>query len=151
MNQKTLVESIYESDEASPGLLFWRAFYNWQRQIRMALDPLDVTQVQYAIMAALSYLASDNMPVIQQDIAETLGTDKMMVSDVIKTLVKKTFILRRGHPRDARAYALSLTALGTKKLKACVPLVEGVDERFFRSTGKYYPHFFESIKILSKR
>ena len=66
---KKLEGSIYESDQVSPGLLFWRAFHNWQRLIRSELEKCGITQVQYAILAALSYLTAGDREVTQQDIA----------------------------------------------------------------------------------
>ena len=100
-------------------------------------------------MAALFYLGSDGTLVNQQDVANALAMDKMMVSDVVKKLLKKKYLARHPHPHDARAYALSLTAIGKNKLKICVPLVEAIDETFFRSTGAYYSHFFKALQILA--
>lgn len=150
MTNKRLTQSIYENDQTSPGLLFWRSFYNWQRFIREALDPLNVTQVQFSIMAALYYLSSDKSAVTQQDIANTLSMDKMMVSDVVKTLLKKKYFERQPHPHDARAHSLFLTPAGRERLRKCVPLVEAIDEKFFRSTGSNYESFFEALRMLAR-
>ncbi len=149
LKNKTLVNSIHANEHSSPGLLFWRAFYNWQRLIRVALDPHDLTQGQYSILAALSYLASDGSIVSQQDIAKTLAMDKMMVSDIVKILLRKKYLQRKKHPLDARAFALSLSSLGKTKLQKCIPLVEKNDEDFFKSTGKHYKDFFSALKILA--
>ena len=148
-SQKKLIDSIHKSGEASPGLLFWRSFNNWQRRIRNALEAHDLTQVQYSIMAAVFYLGSDGTLVTQQGVANALVMDKMMVSDVIKILLKKKNLLRQPHPDDARAYALSLSSIGKKTLKLSVPLVESIDEEFFRSVGTHYSHFFQGLKILA--
>lgn len=147
---KKLVNSIHADEHSSPGLLFWRAYFNWQRLIRVELEPHDLTQGQYSILAALAYLSSDSSVVSQQDIAKTLAMDKMMVSDIVKILLRKKFIQRKNHPDDARAFALSLSSLGKTKLQTCVPLVEQVDEKFFKSTGKHYKDFFSALLILAK-
>ena len=93
MPHKRLAQSIYDTDYASPGLLFWRAFFNWQKLIRIALEPHNLTQGQYAILAAISFLSSDRSMVSQQDVANQLAMDKMMVSDIVKSLIKKKFII----------------------------------------------------------
>lgn len=147
--KKVLRHSIYEKDERSPGLLFWRSFQNWQRRIRVVLDPVGVTQVQYSILAATSYLASDGSIVMQQDVANALSMDKMMVSDVVKILLRKKFLQRHPHPEDARAYALALTSFGNRTLNQCVPLVESVDEDFFGSLGTQHKNFMACLKTLS--
>lgn len=148
--KKSLTDSLYTSDKESPGLLFWRAFYNWQAHIRLALAPHEVTQGQYSVMAALSYLSSDGASVKQQDIAQALAMDKMMVSDLVKALLRKKYVSRVPHPSDARAYALAPTALGTKKLRICVPIVESIDETFFRAAGTNYTGLFQGLSILAK-
>lgn len=126
-----LEDSRYASAEASPGYLFWKAFYTWQRKIRSQLDVLKITQSQYAILATLSYLASEKTDVSQQDLANQLSMDKMMVSDVVKTLERKSLIVREDHLTDGRAFALKLTPRAKKLVKKATPVVEGVDEAFF--------------------
>jgi len=74
----------------------------------------------------------------------------MMVSDVVKTLLKKKYLERHPHPHDARAHSLSLTPIGKERLRKCVPLVEAIDEKFFRSTGSTYECFFDALRILAK-
>jgi DNA-binding MarR family transcriptional regulator len=57
--------------------------------------------------------------------------DKMMVSDVVKTLESKSLIVRQKGLVDKRAFSLRATADALKLLKNATPLVEGVDEAFF--------------------
>jgi DNA-binding MarR family transcriptional regulator len=129
--QKVLAGSIYESDEASPGFLFWKAYNTWSRLIRLELESLNLTQVQYSILAAVNYLGSVGEYVSQQDVSNQLSMDKMMVSDVAKALEKRKLLIRKPHPNDGRAVCLHLTADARQKLKRAVPVVESADERFF--------------------
>lgn len=126
-----LDNSRYASANASPGYLFWKTFYAWQRQMRLELDSLGITQVQYAILASLRFLSAENDTVSQQNIADHLAMDKMMVSDVVKTLESKSLIVRQKGLVDKRAFSLRATADALKLLKNATPLVEGVDEAFF--------------------
>lgn len=150
MPQKKLAHSIYETDHASPGLLFWRAFFNWQRLIRAALEPHNLTQGQYAVLAALYFIGSDESVVTQQNIADQLAMDKMMVSDVVKSLLKKGLLNRKSHPEDARAKALSITPQGKAVLRKSVPIVEAVDEKFFQSIEGDYPEFLKGLRTLAR-
>lgn len=123
--------SLYEKAEVSPGFLFWKTFNSWNRLLRAELEKLGLTQAQYSILAATSYLGSTNDVVSQQSVATQLSMDKMMVSDVVKTLEKKKWLLRKPHPADARAFSLHLTSEAKQLLKQATPKVEEVDERFF--------------------
>lgn len=131
-----LKNSRYKNAEQSPGFLFWKTFFSWQRHMRLKLDEIGITQVQYSIMATASYLNSKGEDVSQQDVANTLSMDKMMVSDVIKTLEKKSFITREKSSVDARAFVLKLTPQAKKILEKATPLVESVDEEFFGNLTK---------------
>ena len=144
-----LIGSTYKSDHSSPGLLFWRSFLNWQRTLRQQLESYGITQAQYSVLAALYYLTSSGSEVTQQDIANQLSMDKMMVSSLVKTLTAKKFIQRKEHSSDARAYALQITKAGVAKIQQCVPIVESADEKFFRSTGDRYQFFVECLRILA--
>ncbi len=135
--------SRYQTAEQSPGYLLWKTFYAWQRQMRMHLDPLKITQVQYSILATLSYLSSSGEPISQQAIANQLSMDKMMVSDVVKTLEKKKFLVRDKNPMDARASSLHLTSMARKILEKATPVVEDADEVFFGKLEKT-----ERLKII---
>ncbi len=126
-----LAGSSYKKAEASPGFLFWKAFNSWSRLLRLALDKLELTQVQYSIMAAVSYLSSVDEHVSQQDISKQLAMDKMMVSDVVKTLEGKGWLKRMPHPSDGRAITLRLTSDGGTHLGKAIPVVEAIDEDFF--------------------
>lgn len=130
-SRRSLENSIYENDVASPGFLFWKTFNAWSRSIRHELERIDLTQVQYSILAAVSYLASTGEPISQQDVSNQLSMDKMMVSDVVKTLEKKKLLLRREHPSDGRSVSLHLTPEARRLLRLATPIVESADERFF--------------------
>jgi DNA-binding MarR family transcriptional regulator len=130
-DERSLEGSRYDAAEASPGYLFWRASSAWTRLLRAELDKHDLTQAQYAVLAATAYLGGQADAVSQQDVATHLGMDKMQVSDVAATLERRKLLVRKPHPGDGRARALGLTAAARKRLAAVVPAVEAADERFF--------------------
>ena len=136
--------SGYDKAEASPGFLFWRAFNDWSHSLRVELEKIGLTQAQYSILAAVSYLGSAAEVVSQQDVSNQLSMDKMMVSDVVKTLEKKGMLKRNPHPYDGRAVALQLTFEARRALKVAIPLVEAIDEGFF---GKLGP---DKLKVLKQ-
>ena len=150
MPSRPLDDSRYESAEASPGYLFWKAFHAWQRHMRASLDPLGITQVQYSILATASYLASNTDSVSQQDVANQLSMDKMMVSDVVKTLERRSLLSRQRSATDGRAFVIELTREGKSLLKQATPAVESVDEKFFGVlTKKARRRLMESLAELA--
>lgn len=143
-SKRSLKGSLYKKDETSPGFLFWKAFNVWSRLVRLELEKINLTQAQYSILAAVSYLGSTEEHVSQQDVASQLSMDKMMVSDVAKTLEGKKLLLRKPHPHDGRSFSLYLTSEARHLLKQAVPLVEATDKAFF---GALKP---EQIKLFSR-
>lgn len=99
--------------------------------MRAKLDPLGITQVQYSILATASYLASASGSVSQQDVANQLSMDKMMVSSVVKTLEARALVIRTRSATDGRAFSMVLTRTARDLLKKVTPAAEGVDEEFF--------------------
>src|SRR6266478_2890485 len=65
------------------------------------VEPLGLTQVQYSILAATSYLESAEH-VTQQNVSDQLSMDKMIVSEVVKTLEKRNFLTRKPHSGPER-------------------------------------------------
>ncbi|HEY3629387.1 MAG TPA: MarR family winged helix-turn-helix transcriptional regulator, partial [Jatrophihabitantaceae bacterium] len=83
----------------SLGLLLWRATLRWQRAITAALRPLDLTHVQFVLLASSWWLTSvaGETP-SQRRVAEHAGTDPMMTSQVLRALEAKGLIGRAPHP-----------------------------------------------------
>jgi DNA-binding MarR family transcriptional regulator len=127
-------ESLRPAD--SPGLLLWRATLRWQRLITVALKPLDLTHVQFVLLAStwwLTHVAGETPS--QRRLAEHAGTDPMMTSQVLRALQAKGLIARTAHPDDSRARSISVTRRGATVAKQAVSVVEAADTDFFRPAG----------------
>lgn len=123
--------SEFNTPSQSPGFLLWKVTHLWQRKQREALQTLDLTHVQFVLLASLAWLLRSETLVNQADVARHASTDEMMTSTVIRTLEKKKLLRRLKHPTDTRARILSLTAQGESKMTAAIKLVEQVDLEFF--------------------
>lgn len=122
----------FERAEDSPGFLLWQLTNQWQRLQRQALTKLGLTHVQFVILAGVLWLNSTfKGSVTQIRISEFTKTDKMMVSDVVKILIKKKLLLRAAHEKDGRTYVLTLTAKGKDTILKAIPVVEKIDNKFF--------------------
>jgi len=121
-----------ESQDTSPGLTLWRLTNQWQREIRAALAPLGLTHVQFVLIACLAWCEDHEGGLItQRQLAENACTDPMMTSQVVRELVARGLMIRQRHPKDARAFVLSLTDEARKLVVVAMPAVEAVDAQFF--------------------
>lgn len=114
----------------SPGFVLWRISNLWQRSQREALEPLDLTPVQFVLLESVVELRSDE-PVTQKRLADHAKTDPMMTSQVVRTLESKGLLRRSVHPGDKRAVSLEMTARGRKTLDRAIAAVNAIDVRFF--------------------
>jgi len=124
------LQSEFANADDSPGLVLWRLTNSWQAAQRAALQPFDLTHVQFVLLASLTWLRSD-APVSQRDLADHAHTDPMMTSQVLRALEAKGLIRRGAHPTDGRARALTATQKGAALANAAIVSVEAVDRQFF--------------------
>lgn len=129
------IEFSFKSPEDSPGYLLGQLTMIWHRKLKQALDPLNLTQTQFALLAAVAWLAKTSAFVTQIDIANQCNADRMMTSKVLRTLLTKKFITRQEHPTDTRAKTIKLTPEGETVLQNAITAVENADNAFFSVTG----------------
>jgi DNA-binding MarR family transcriptional regulator len=121
-----------EGAPLSLGFLLWHATLRWQRSIATALRPLDLTHVQFVLLAVLWWFVTvrKEQP-SQRALAEQAGTDPMMTSQVVRALERKGLVVRERDPDDSRARRLGLTAIGRRLARRAIDVVEAVDAEFF--------------------
>lgn len=115
----------------SPGFLLWHATLTWQRKINAVLVPLDLTHVQFVLLACAWWLDQRGETPNQQALARQAGTDVKMTSQVLRTLEGKGLLRRQVDPADSRARHLRPTAAGTELAQRAIAAVETVDEEVF--------------------
>jgi len=125
------IDFKFKSPEDSPGYLLGQLTMLWQRKQKRVLDPLDLTQTQFMLLAALAWLSKESDAVTQIDIANQGNADRMMVSKVLRTLEEKMFVTRQEHKTDTRAKTISLTPLGGSVLQQALVAIELADLEFF--------------------
>ncbi|GLZ34511.1 MarR family transcriptional regulator [Lentzea sp. NBRC 105346] len=126
----------FEGPEESPGFLLWRVTLAWQRAMRAALAPHDLTHVQFVLLASLWWLENHGGSPSQQRLAAQAGTDSMMTSQVLRKLEDRGLLTRSVDPADSRARLLSLTAAGERLVGAAMKDVEDADAAYFAKLGE---------------
>lgn len=143
-----MVEKIdfqFKTPNESPGYLLGQLTTLWQRKQKKVLDPLNLTQTQFVLLAALGWLSRENDYVTQVDIANQGNADRMMVSKVLRTLENKKFISRQEHQTDTRAKVIKLTNEGAKVLQEALTAIETADVDFFSVLGEKLTLFNQNM------
>lgn len=115
----------------SPGFLLWHATLRWQRSIAAALAPLELTHVQFVLLACSYWLAEHGETPNQLAVAGQAGTDIKMTSQVLRRLETRGLVERRTDEHDTRARIVSVTSRGKAVAVQAIDRVEAADTEFF--------------------
>ncbi len=119
--------------EESPGFLLWHVTLRWQRMIAATLAPLDLTHVQFVLLATAWWLNSRGEDPNQLSLARQAGTDVKMTSEVLRKLEAKGLIVRTVDASDTRAKRLRVTDRGAERAIRATAVVEAADAAFFQA------------------
>jgi DNA-binding MarR family transcriptional regulator len=147
-------ETSVDAAEATPlgrGFMLWQITNGWQRAVRAALASTGLTYVQVVLLAGLQDRIAAGTKVSQAGLAQALGADVMMTSQVLRTLESAGLIRRDRDPRDTRARTLALTDAGEAKLRAALPTLDTVDTDFFSALGHREDRFAKSLRKLWRK
>ncbi len=122
--------------EQSAGFLLWHLTLRWQREIAAALAPLDLTHVQFVLLATLWWYGTrGGEDPNQLSLARHAGTDVKMTSQVLRKLEAKGMIVREVDAADTRARRLRVTPSGAALAERAIAIVQRVDNEFFAPAG----------------
>ena len=141
------LNTAHPDPQTSTGLMLWRVTNSWQRTIRSALAPFDLTHVQFVLLAVLTSM-DRSAPVTQRGLAARAATDPMMTSQVLRALEGKGLIERLAHPTDGRARTLAPTPAGVSLVNRANTAVEQADRSYFAALGDNSPDFTRSLATL---
>ena len=119
----------------SPGFLLWHATLRWQRGVAQALRPLDLTHVQFVLLACTWWLNEQGEQPSQVALAAQAGTEIRMTSQVVRSLERKGLIERAVDESDTRARLLRVTRRGARLTPRAIEVVEALDAEFFWDTS----------------
>jgi DNA-binding MarR family transcriptional regulator len=126
----------FDAPKDSPGFLLWQTTLSWQRLIKKALEPHNISHAQFVMMAILLWWHGQQKDVTQIDIIGMSKLDKMTVSKSLKKLVGMDLVARHENQEDNRAKSVQLTKSGVSLARKLVPIVEGIDADFFGQLPK---------------
>lgn len=130
----------------SPTYYLKQVVHLMQKTMRESLVDFDLTNTQFTLLMGLTVLTQKSKCVTQMDLANFLRLDKMMVSEVLRTLEKKGYILRVNNPNDKRAKSLIVTDKGVKLNEMALEKALAIDEEFFAVLGDDRKEFIRMLK-----
>ncbi len=134
-----MIENTFsvERAEDSSGFLLWQVTSLWQQKIKRVLnDKYQLNHSQFVIMTSIHWLTLHNDEVTQVSLAQHTKMETMNVSQILKSLQSKNYIIRREHPTDTRAKIVFLSSTGEQLIKQAIVDVDIVDKNFFKKLGK---------------
>ncbi|WP_138494404.1 MarR family winged helix-turn-helix transcriptional regulator [Paenibacillus pinistramenti] len=147
------MSSEFNNEEESPGFMLWRVTNLWQKAIRNALEPYELTHPQFVLLFSCKWLNEHNgqTGITQVQLAQHAQIDVNVTSQVLRTLEKKGYIERRPHPADSRANVISVTKAGDTAASQAVQAVEAEDRAFFSGLGHEVGQLNRLLLQLAKR
>lgn len=121
-----------------------RVYNKWHSIIKKELKKMNLTHPQFVVLASLAYLSQNGNEITQIMISKLAGIDVMTISQILSLLEKQNFVKRKEHSKDTRAKAVILNKKGEEVLQKAVPLVEKIDEIFFKKLDtdeEQFKHF----------
>jgi|MDTD01.2.fsa_nt_gb DNA-binding MarR family transcriptional regulator len=118
------------------GFTLWQVCNLWQRELRKALLPLDLTHAQYLLLQSACELSNGEDDITQIKLAQDTNTDKMMVSKVLRTLETKKLLKRADLKTDNRAKKITVTPKGIEMYEKAKVVVEAFEAEFFLPAAK---------------
>ncbi len=122
--------------ENAVGFVLWRLVHRYVRELDRALAGLDLTHLQFTILALAAWLARFSEVVTQPQLARFGDIHPMQVSKVLKALEDKRLIRRPGSQADSRVRLVAITAAGVTALRRALPIAVKVQARLFGPGGQ---------------
>ncbi len=127
-------ELAFEDPSDTTGFLVWQVTNLWQRHMKLSLDPLGLTHVQFLLLTSLATLnKTSDTAITQMMVANHANCDKMMASKVLRTLEEHKLIMRKPHHMDTRSRSLLITPRGMELIEKATPVFAATEAAFFKS------------------
>jgi DNA-binding MarR family transcriptional regulator len=130
-------ESKFSNASMSPGFLLWKVSNLHQRLQRKSLEVLDLTPSQFSVLTCYFVLSKKSDLVNQTDVCHLSGIDKMLVSDLTKTLLKKQYIKSSKNKNDRRSFNVEVTSEGANVCNRALKIIEELDAEFFCKSRRH--------------
>lgn len=122
--------------EKNTGYLLWQVANAWNKKAENSLTPLNISQVQFILMAGMDRFAQNKCHIRQQDLAKYCRTDVNVTSQSLRKLESKGMIERIHRKGNNKSRYPVLTVLGKDTLAQA-----------YKIAAKNHTEFFKEDKI----
>ena len=122
--------------EKAVGFVMWRIVGRYQREMDRALFAVDLTHLQFVLLALVAWAGRSGEAVTQIELARSGGIQPMQVSQTLQVLEIKKLLSRTRSCTDTRAKRVEVTKVGLSRLREALPLAIRVQRRLFGETGE---------------
>jgi DNA-binding MarR family transcriptional regulator len=122
--------------ENAVGFVMWRIVGRYQREMDRALAAIDLTHLQFVLLAMVAWFGRSGRAVTQIDLARSGGIQPMQVSQTIRVLEAKRLLSRTRSSTDTRAKRVEVTSAGLKSLRRAMPIAIAVQRKLFGESGQ---------------
>ena len=121
--------------ENAIGFVLWRITSRYQREMDRVLGSVNLSNLQFVTLALVGWFERSGRVATQIELSRFGGIHPMQLSQMLKALEAKQFVLRRRDASDSRAKQVTLTRKGFGALKEAFPLAVEVQSRLFGESG----------------
>ena len=139
--EKDAIRRMFEdvslgAPENAVGFVMWRIVGRYQREMDRALAAIDLTHLQFMLLALVAWFGRSGQAVTQIDLARSGGVQPMQVSQTIRVLETKKLLSRTRSSTDTRAKRVEVTSAGLKSLRSAMPIAIEVQRKLFGEWGR---------------
>lgn len=132
---KEAASTLAVPPEVLLGYRLWQVHYQWHRHIERYFKTIDLTHMQYVLLAATYHLISQGETPSQIRLSNFTNVEKMMVSKNVRVLERRGFLSRKPLPEDRRANQIQLTPAGRHMLQKAFAATIAAHTKFFDVLG----------------
>jgi DNA-binding MarR family transcriptional regulator len=130
------------------GYRLWQVHYLWHKHIERELRAVDLSHLQYVLLAATNFLSREGEIPSQIRLATFTKVEKMMVSKNLRVLERRGYLSRKPYPGDRRANRIQLTASGLRLLRRTLSISAAAHAGFFRTLGSDWKRLNRLLQAL---
>ena len=139
--EKDAIRRMFEdlslgAPENAVGFVMWRIVGRYQREMDRALAAIDLTHLQFMLLALVAWFGRSGQAVTQIDLARSGGIQPMQVSQTLRVLESKKLLTRTRSSTDTRAKRVEVTSAGLKSLRRAMPIAIEVQRKLFGESGQ---------------
>jgi DNA-binding MarR family transcriptional regulator len=139
--EKDAIRRMFEdvslgAPENAVGFVMWRIVGRYQREMDRVLAAVDLTHLQFTLLALVAWFGRSGEAVTQIELARSGGIQPMQVSQTIRVLESKKLLSRTRSCTDTRAKQVEVTRAGLKSLRNAMPIAIEIQRKLFGERGQ---------------